>query len=256
MSDAKIRIRGLTKAFGAKTVLDGIDLDVASGTSMVVIGGSGSGKSVLLKCILGLIEPDAGTIEIDGRDVLRLPRQEREQVNARIGMLFQAGALFDSLTVWENVAFGLLAQHKAARAEARQRAGAILAQVGLDPSVGDLSPAELSGGMQKRVGLARAIAGQPDILFFDEPTTGLDRADRGLREAPGQHGGRDHPRHGERDAHRRPGGDAVPRQAGLAGAGGGPVAQRKRDGGPVHPWTAGRADPDGAAAVSWGMLQT
>ncbi len=172
--DPKIRIRGLTKAFGDKTVLDGIDLDVAAGTSMVVIGGSGSGKSVLLKCILGLIEPDAGSIEIDGRDVLRLPRQEREQVNARIGMLFQAGALFDSLTVWENVAFGLLAQHKAARAEARERAGAILAQVGLDPSVGDLSPAELSGGMQKRVGLARAIAGQPDILFFDEPTTGLD----------------------------------------------------------------------------------
>ncbi len=173
-SDPKIRIRGLTKAFGAKTVLDGIDLDVAAGTSTVVIGGSGSGKSVLLKCILGLIEPDAGSIEIDGRDVLRLPRQEREQVNACIGMLFQAGALFDSLTVWENVAFGLLAQHKAARAEARARAGAILAQVGLDPSVGDLSPAELSGGMQKRVGLARAIAGQPDILFFDEPTTGLD----------------------------------------------------------------------------------
>ncbi len=174
MSDPKIRIRGLTKAFGDKTVLDGIDLDVEAGTSMVVIGGSGSGKSVLLKCILGLIEPDAGSIAIDGRDVLRLPRQEREQVNARIGMLFQAGALFDSLTVWENVAFGLLAQHKANRFEARGRAGAILAQVGLDPSVGDLSPAELSGGMQKRVGLARAIAAQPEILFFDEPTTGLD----------------------------------------------------------------------------------
>ncbi len=170
----KISIRGLTKAFGDKTVLDGIDLDVEAGTSTVVIGGSGSGKSVLLKCILGLIEPDAGTIAIDGQDVLRLPRLERERVNARIGMLFQAGALFDSLAVWENVAFGLLAQHKATRAEARQRAGAILAQVGLDPSVGDLSPAELSGGMQKRVGLARAIAGQPDILFFDEPTTGLD----------------------------------------------------------------------------------
>ncbi len=174
MTEPKICIRGLTKAFGDKTVLDGIDLDVEAGTSMVVIGGSGSGKSVLLKCILGLIEPDAGTIAIDGQDVLRLPRLERERVNARIGMLFQAGALFDSLAVWENVAFGLLAQHKATRADARQRAGAILAQVGLDPSVGDLSPAELSGGMQKRVGLARAIAGQPDILFFDEPTTGLD----------------------------------------------------------------------------------
>ncbi|MBC7799273.1 MAG: ATP-binding cassette domain-containing protein [Gemmatimonadaceae bacterium] len=162
------------KSFGEKVVLDGIDLDVDAGTSMVVIGGSGSGKSVLLKCILGLIEPDAGTVTIDGVDVLRLPRDRREQINAGIGMLFQAGALFDSLPVWENVAFGLLARHKATRAEARVRAGEILAQVGLDPSVGDLSPAELSGGMQKRVGLARAIAGRPDILFFDEPTTGLD----------------------------------------------------------------------------------
>src|SRR4051812_10262195 len=170
----KIRIRGLCKAFGPKQVLDGVDLDVAQGTSMVVIGGSGSGKSVLIKCILGLIEPDAGVIEIDGRDVLQMDRHERERVNACIGMLFQAGALFDSMPVWENVAFGLLARHKVDRSEARQRAGEILAQVGLDPSVGDLSPSELSGGMQKRVGLARAIAAQPDILFFDEPTTGLD----------------------------------------------------------------------------------
>ncbi len=173
-ADPKIRIRGLCKAFGRKQVLDGIDLDVRAGTSMVVIGGSGSGKSVLLKCILGLIEPDAGSIEINGHDVLRMDRPARERVNACIGMLFQAGALFDSLPVWENVAFGLLAQHKVGRAQARQRAGEILAQVGLDPSVGDLSPAELSGGMQKRVGLARAIAARPDILFFDEPTTGLD----------------------------------------------------------------------------------
>jgi phospholipid/cholesterol/gamma-HCH transport system ATP-binding protein len=170
----KIRIRGLCKAFGPKQVLDGVDLDVMPGTSMVVIGGSGSGKSVLLKCILGLIEPEAGVIEIDGRDVLQMDRQEREQVNASIGMLFQAGALFDSMPVWENVAFGLLARHKIDRHEARARANEILAQVGLDPSVGDLSPSELSGGMQKRVGLARAIAAQPDILFFDEPTTGLD----------------------------------------------------------------------------------
>jgi phospholipid/cholesterol/gamma-HCH transport system ATP-binding protein len=170
----KIRIRGLRKAFGAKIVLDGLDLDVATGTSMVVIGGSGSGKSVLIKCILGLIEPDAGSIEIDGEDVLRMDRRAREQVNARIGMLFQAAALFDSLPVWENVAFGLLARQKLDRAEARRRADEVLAQVGLDPSVDDLSPAELSGGMQKRVGLARAIAAQPEILFFDEPTTGLD----------------------------------------------------------------------------------
>ena len=170
----KIRIRGLRKAFGGKVVLDGLDLDVATGTSMVVIGGSGSGKSVLIKCILGLIEPDAGSIEIDGEDVLRMDRRAREQVNARIGMLFQAGALFDSLPVWENVAFGLLARQKLDRAEARRRADEVLAQVGLDPSVDDLSPAELSGGMQKRVALARAIAAQPEILFFDEPTTGLD----------------------------------------------------------------------------------
>ena len=170
----KIRIRGLKKRFGDKVVLDGIDLDVMPGTSLVVIGGSGSGKSVLLKCILGLITPDAGSIAIDGHDVLHLRRRERETVRARIGMLFQNGALFDSLPVWQNVSFGLLAQHKIDRKRARATADDFLRQVGLDPSVGDLSPAELSGGMQKRVALARAIAAQPDIMFFDEPTTGLD----------------------------------------------------------------------------------
>ncbi len=173
-STPKIRLRGVTKRFGDKLVLDGIDLDVAPQTSMVVIGGSGSGKSVLLKCILGLITPDAGSIEIDGQDVLRMRPKERDAARARIGMLFQNGALFDSITVAENVAFGLLAQKKATRAEARKRAEEMLAQVGLAASVGDLSPAELSGGMQKRVALARAIAATPDILFFDEPTTGLD----------------------------------------------------------------------------------
>ena len=170
----KIRIRGLKKSFGAKNVLDGVDLDVMPGTSMVVIGGSGTGKSVLLKSILGLVEPDAGSIEIDGSDVLRMTRRQRDAVNQHIGMLFQGGALFDSLPVWENVAFGLLAQQAMPRSAARERAGEVLSQVGLAASVGDLAPAELSGGMQKRVGLARAIAAQPDILFFDEPTTGLD----------------------------------------------------------------------------------
>jgi phospholipid/cholesterol/gamma-HCH transport system ATP-binding protein len=170
----KIRIRGLYKRFGNKAVLDGVDLDVAAGTSMVVIGGSGSGKSVLLKCILGLLEPDDGVIEIDGVDLASLPRQEQELTRARIGMLFQDGALFDSLTVWENVSFGLLARHKTTRANAHARANDFLEQVGLAATVGDLSPAELSGGMQKRVALARAIAAQPDIMFFDEPTTGLD----------------------------------------------------------------------------------
>jgi len=170
----KIRLRGVCKSFGDKLVLDGVDLDVMAGTSMVVIGGSGSGKSVLLKCILGLIEPDAGSIEIDGQNVLAMDRKAREAARARIGMLFQNGALFDSLPVWENVAFGLLAQRKIARAAAKAKAVDVLGQVGLAGSVGDLWPAELSGGMQKRVALARAIAATPEILFFDEPTTGLD----------------------------------------------------------------------------------
>jgi phospholipid/cholesterol/gamma-HCH transport system ATP-binding protein len=171
---AKIRVRGLHKAFGDKLVLDGVDLDVMPGTSTVVIGGSGTGKSVLLKCILGLLDADAGSIEIDGQNVLAMDRAARAAAMARIGMLFQNGALFDSLPVWENVAFGLLALRKVTRADARERAALVLQQVGLAASVGDLSPAELSGGMQKRVALARAIAAQPDILFFDEPTTGLD----------------------------------------------------------------------------------
>jgi phospholipid/cholesterol/gamma-HCH transport system ATP-binding protein len=170
----KLRLRGVRKQFGGKVVLDGIDLDVMAHTSLVVIGGSGSGKSVLLKCVLGLIEPDAGSIEIDGQDLMEMPDTEREAARAQIGMLFQNGALFDSLPVWENVTFGLLARHKITRAEAPEHAASFLAQVGLAESVGELSPAELSGGMQKRVALARAIAAQPDILFFDEPTTGLD----------------------------------------------------------------------------------
>ncbi len=174
MTTPKIRIRGLKKAFGAKRVLDGVDLDVMPGTAMVVIGGSGTGKSVLIKSILGLITPDAGVIEIDGVDVLTAPRARARELRGQIGMLFQNGALFDSMTVWENVAFGLLAERKIKRGQARAKAIEVLASVGLDASVADLSPAELSGGMQKRVGLARAIAAEPAIMFFDEPTTGLD----------------------------------------------------------------------------------
>jgi phospholipid/cholesterol/gamma-HCH transport system ATP-binding protein len=170
----KIRMRGVKKAFGDKVVLDGIDLDIDQGTSLVVIGGSGSGKSVLIKCILGLITPDDGAIEIDGEDITKLSRREQVKRRAAIGMLFQNGALFDSLPVWENVAFGLLAQKKATRKQARGMAEEVLAQVGLAASVSTLMPSELSGGMQKRVGLARAIAAKPDILLFDEPTTGLD----------------------------------------------------------------------------------
>jgi phospholipid/cholesterol/gamma-HCH transport system ATP-binding protein len=174
MSQPKIRIRGLKKAFGSKVVLDGVDLDVEQGTAMVVIGGSGTGKSVLIKSVLGLITPDSGVIEIDGEDVLKAHPKRARELRAQIGMLFQNGALFDSLPVWENVTFGLLAQRRIKRATARDKAVEVLAQVGLDASVADLSPSELSGGMQKRVGLARAIASEPAIMFFDEPTTGLD----------------------------------------------------------------------------------
>ncbi|MFH5924297.1 ABC transporter ATP-binding protein [Roseomonas xinghualingensis] len=170
----RIRLRGLRKAFNGKQVLDGVDLDVMPGHSMVILGGSGSGKSVTIKCILGLIQPDSGVIEIDGRDVLGMSTREREEVLDHTGMLFQNGALFDSLPVWENVCFKLLAQKRITRAQARDKAAEALAGVGLDASVGDLSPAELSGGMQKRVALARAIASEPRIIFFDEPTTGLD----------------------------------------------------------------------------------
>jgi phospholipid/cholesterol/gamma-HCH transport system ATP-binding protein len=169
-----IRIRDLHKSFGAKRVLAGLDLDVGAGESVVVIGGSGTGKSVLLKCVLGILQPDRGSIQIDGQEVTQLSRGEREQVMHKFGMLFQGAALFDSLPVWENVAFGLLQVDRLSRAEARARAIDTLAQVGLGADVADLAPAELSGGMQKRVGLARAIARRPQILFFDEPTTGLD----------------------------------------------------------------------------------
>jgi phospholipid/cholesterol/gamma-HCH transport system ATP-binding protein len=170
----KIEVRGLKKAFGPKVVLDGIDLDITAGESLVIIGGSGTGKSVLLKCILGLLHPDSGSIRIDGQEVTRLSSGEREALMRKFGMLFQGGALFDSLRVWENVAFGLIQGQGVARDEAKKVALAKLAAVGLGPEVGELRPSELSGGMQKRVALARAIAAEPEIIFFDEPTTGLD----------------------------------------------------------------------------------
>jgi phospholipid/cholesterol/gamma-HCH transport system ATP-binding protein len=168
-----IEIRHLSKSFGPNAVLRGVDLEVADGESMVVIGGSGTGKSVLLKCILGLVHPDGGEILLDGQNVEEA--SDRDAFLARFGMLFQGGALFDSLTVWQNVAFRLLrGSLKRPKAEAREIAIEKLRRVGLSPDVADLFPAELSGGMQKRVGLARAIAAEPQIIFFDEPTTGLD----------------------------------------------------------------------------------
>jgi len=172
--DLKIKVRGLKKRFGANVVLDGIDLDVPRGKSLVVIGGSGTGKSVMIKCILGLMQPDAGSIEIDGQEVVGMSARDRERVMKKFGMLFQGAALFDSLPVWENVAFGLISGRGMNRAEAKEVALKKLGAVGLGPEVGELYPAELSGGMQKRVGLARAIAAEPEIIFFDEPTTGLD----------------------------------------------------------------------------------
>ncbi|OWJ75946.1 ABC transporter ATP-binding protein [Haematobacter genomosp. 1] len=167
-----IEITELKKSFGPKHVLRGVNLSVPKGKSMVIIGGSGTGKSVLLKCVLGLVTPDSGDIKVDGHDVTE---GDRDAFLARFGMLFQGGALFDSLTVWQNVAFRLLrGSLKRPKAEAREIAIEKLRRVGLKPETADLFPAELSGGMQKRVGLARAIAAEPEIIFFDEPTTGLD----------------------------------------------------------------------------------
>ena len=171
---AKIEIRDLHKSFGAKKVLTGINLDIGVQESVVVIGGSGTGKSVLLKCILGLLQPDKGSIKIDGLEVTTMSRRERAQNMRKFGMLFQGGALFDSLPVWENVAFGPIQADGMPRAEAKKIALAKLSAVGLNEQVAELHPAELSGGMQKRVSLARAIAREPEIIFFDEPTTGLD----------------------------------------------------------------------------------
>jgi len=170
----KVELRSVKKRFGSKVVLDGLDLTLGRGESVVVIGGSGTGKSVMIKCVLGIIRPDAGQIFVDGKDVAKLRGRAREEVLRQFGMLFQGSALFDSLPVWENVAFGLIQGHGVSRAKAKDIAIEKLGKVGLSPDVAMLSPAELSGGMQKRVGLARAIAADPQIIFFDEPTTGLD----------------------------------------------------------------------------------
>ena len=174
MSAPLLELKGVEKSFGANHVLRGVDIDVAPGRSLVVLGGSGSGKSVMLKNALGLMTPDAGQVIFDGEDVTDDTGKDREAMRARIGMLFQSAALFDSLTVWENVAFRLIFADGVRRSEAKERAIETLRKVRLGASVADLRPAEISGGMQKRVGLARAIIARPDLIFFDEPTTGLD----------------------------------------------------------------------------------
>jgi len=170
----KIQLIGVKKRFGPKVVLDGVDLTIDKQSSVVIIGGSGTGKSVTIKSILGILRPDEGTILVDGEDVTHINGAARDKVMRQFGMLFQGSALFDSLPVWENVAFGLIQGRGVPRAKARDIAIQKLAKVGLTEDVAFLSPAELSGGMQKRVGLARAIAADPEIIFFDEPTTGLD----------------------------------------------------------------------------------
>jgi len=170
----KIQLSDVDKSFGPNHVLRGVDLSVTKGESLVIIGGSGTGKSVMLKCILGLIKPNKGTIKIDGEDAVGLSGRALDTHQSKFGMLFQGSALFDSLPVWRNVAFKLIQAQGVPVREAKDRAMATLASVGLGADVGELRPAELSGGMQKRVALARAIAAKPEIIFFDEPTTGLD----------------------------------------------------------------------------------
>lgn len=170
----KLAWKGVTKRFGDRAVLDGLDLSVAPGRSLVIIGGSGQGKSVTIKTALGLLRPEAGQIELDGQNVVGLSEGQRRKLFSRVGVLFQGAALFDSLSIWENVAFRLLNADGVPRKQARERAIDALEQVRLDPAVADRFPSELSGGMQKRAGLARAVVAQPEILFFDEPTTGLD----------------------------------------------------------------------------------
>ena len=169
----RIELRDVQKSFGGKQVLTGVSLKVMRGESLVIIGGSGTGKSVTLKCILGIETPDSGTVLIDGRPFAEI---DRRAFLRHFGMLFQGGALFDSLTVWQNVSFRLshARREPLSRKAARELAIAKLARVGLGPETADLYPAELSGGMQKRVGLARAIATDPAVIFFDEPTAGLD----------------------------------------------------------------------------------
>ena len=167
-----IRLENVHKAFGDNRVLRGVNLHIPKGESMVIIGGSGTGKSIALKSVLGLVTPDSGTSLVDGKDARS---GDKDAFLARFGMLFQGGALFDSLPVWQNVAFRLMrGSLKRPAEEARAIAVEKLRRVGLKPDVADRFPAELSGGMQKRVGLARAIAAEPEIIFFDEPTTGLD----------------------------------------------------------------------------------
>ena len=172
-SDPKIRVVNLHKSFAEHEVLSGVHLEIRQGESMVVIGGSGTGKTVLIRCIIGLVQPDEGEIYVDGTEITSLNEREMNEIRKRFGMLFQGGALFDSLTVWENVGFGLRQHTRLREEEIRRIVSEKLGLLGLR-NIEDLMPAELSGGMKKRVSLARAIAMEPEILLYDEPTTGID----------------------------------------------------------------------------------
>ncbi|MGH1456615.1 MAG: ABC transporter ATP-binding protein [Alphaproteobacteria bacterium] len=172
--DIKLDLKNVSKAFGSNKVLDSLNLSVPAGKSMVVIGGSGTGKSVMLKCVLGLLAPDSGSVLIDGQESVGADPKKRGEFMHKFGMLFQGAALFDSLKIWENVSFGLIHGQGMNKKDARDIAIEKIKAVGLQEQVANLYPAELSGGMQKRVGLARAVATKPEIIFFDEPTTGLD----------------------------------------------------------------------------------
>ncbi len=170
----KLELKDVTKSFGRNHVLRGVNISIEKGKSLVIIGGSGTGKSVTIKCVLGLLHPDKGSIKVDGAETAGVTGKPRDDLMKKFGMLFQGGALFDSLPIWENVGFGLMQGKGVSKEDARVVAIEKLRAVGLAPRVADMLPAELSGGMQKRVGLARAIASNPEVIFFDEPTTGLD----------------------------------------------------------------------------------
>jgi len=170
----KISVSNLVKNFGDKAILKGIDFEVEKGQSLVILGGSGSGKSVCIKIIASLIKPTSGSIKIDGQEITNISGKARDQLMSKFGFLFQGGALFDSLPIWENIAFRLIRSEKINKKQAKEIAIEKLKSVGLNPNISDLYPSELSGGMQKRAALARAVATKPEIIFFDEPTTGLD----------------------------------------------------------------------------------
>ena len=169
-----LEVKDLKKTFGNNIILNNINFNLLEGESLAIIGASGSGKSVLLKNIIGLLKPDSGSIKINSTEMVNLPRRDKENLLLKLGITFQHGALFDSLRIWENIVFKIQSQQKISKADGRKLALSIIKRLSLEPKILDLFPSEISGGMQKRVAIARAICGDPKILLFDEPTSGLD----------------------------------------------------------------------------------